>query len=69
MNQTIKPEFYSIKTAAAELKVHQNTIRNLIKSGNLKAERIGSKIIRIRSADLEDLLTPVVGGDQGIWKR
>jgi excisionase family DNA binding protein len=68
MNQTINAELYSVRTAAEKLKVHPNTIRNLIKSGDLKAERIGSKIIRIKSTDLEALFTPVEGGQFGIWK-
>jgi excisionase family DNA binding protein len=64
----LDPEYLSIQGAAKRIKVHPNTIRNLIKSGDLSAERIGSKLIRIKSTDLEALLTPVVGGDQGIWK-
>jgi excisionase family DNA binding protein len=66
--QQLDPEYFSIQGAAKRIKVHPNTIRNLIKSGDLYAERIGSKIIRIRSTDLEALLTPVVGGEFGIWK-
>ena len=62
------PEYLSIQGAAKRIKVHPNTIRNLIKSGDLSAERIGSKIIRIKSTDLEALLTPVVGGEFGVWK-
>jgi excisionase family DNA binding protein len=64
----LDPEYLSIQDAAKRIKVHPNTIRNLIKSGDLSAERVGSKIIRIKSTDLEALLTPVVGGEFGIWK-
>lgn len=63
------PEYLSIQGAAKRIKVNPNTIRNLIKSGDLKAVRIGSKIIRIHSTDLDALFKPVKGGDLGIWKR
>ncbi len=69
MENQSKDELLPIKSAAKRANVHPNTIRNLIKSGKLKAVRIGSKIIRIHSTDLDELFTPVVGGDQGIWKR
>jgi excisionase family DNA binding protein len=62
------PEYLSIQGAAKRIKVNPNTIRNLIKSGDLKAVRIGSKIIRIKSTDLEALFTSVEGGEFGIWK-
>lgn len=62
-------EYLSIQGAAKIINVNPNTIRNLIKSGDLKAVRIGSKIIRIKSTDLQALLTSVVGGEFGIWKR
>lgn len=61
-------EYLSIQDAAKRIKVNPNTIRNLIKSGDLKAVRIGSKIIRIRSTDLEALFTSVEGGEFGIWR-
>jgi excisionase family DNA binding protein len=57
----------TIKETAAQLKVHQNTIRNMILRGDLKAERIG-RLIRIRQASIDALLTPYVGGEFGVWK-
>ena len=56
------------KEAAIEAGVHPNTIRNLIKTGKLKAERIGSRIIRIQEQDLDELFTPFEGGEFGVWK-
>jgi excisionase family DNA binding protein len=57
----------TIKQAATQLQVHQNTIRNLILRGDLKAERIG-RLIRIRQANIDALLTPFAGGEFGVWK-
>jgi excisionase family DNA binding protein len=56
-----------ITEAAEQLKVHPNTIRNMILRGDLKAERIG-RLIRIRQANIDALLTPYVGGQFGVWK-
>jgi excisionase family DNA binding protein len=58
----------TIEQAAIDAGVHKNTIRNLIKSGKLKAERIGSRIIRIQEQDLNELFTPYQGGEFGVWK-
>lgn len=44
-----------VKEAAEMLSVHPNTIRNYIKSGKLPAKRIGTKLIRIELADLQNL--------------
>ena len=60
-------ELRTIKQATELLQVHQNTIRNMILRGDLKAERIG-RLIRIRQANIDALLTPFVGGEFGVWK-
>jgi excisionase family DNA binding protein len=57
----------TINEAAEQLKVHPNSIRNYLLRGDLKAERIG-KLIRIRQANIDALLTPFVGGENGVWK-
>jgi excisionase family DNA binding protein len=57
----------TIKEAAAQLKLHPNTIRNMLLRGDLEAERIG-RLIRIRQANIDALLTPYVGGEFGVWK-
>jgi excisionase family DNA binding protein len=66
MNETIS-DYFTIAQTAEKLQVSPNTIRNLITRGDLKAERIG-RIIRIRKETLDALLTPYVGGEQGVWK-
>jgi excisionase family DNA binding protein len=61
--------FLTIREAAELLTVHENTIRNLIARGDLKAERIGKGIIRIRQAELDALFTPYVAGEFGVWAK
>ena len=59
----------TIKEAAEYWNLHPNTIRNLILKGELQAERLGSRIIRIKSEDLVALFTPYQGGEYGKWNR
>jgi len=58
----------TIQRAADLLAVHPNTIRNLIARGELQAERIGARIVRVQEQDVQALLTPYVGGEFGVWK-
>jgi excisionase family DNA binding protein len=60
-------DYWTIAQTAEWLQVSQNTIRNLITRGDLKAERIG-RIIRIRKETIDGLLTPYSGGEFGVWK-
>jgi excisionase family DNA binding protein len=62
-------EWLTIRQSANHVGCHQNTIRNLINRGELKASRIGLRLIRISADDLAALLTPVVGGEYSIWNR
>jgi excisionase family DNA binding protein len=43
----------TIKEVAERLNVHPNTIRRLIKSGELASMRVGSRGIRVDERDLE----------------
>jgi excisionase family DNA binding protein len=49
----------TVTQAADELNVTERFIRKLIANGDLDAVRVGSRILRIRPADLEALLHPV----------
>jgi excisionase family DNA binding protein len=49
----------TVSEAADELNVTERFIRKLIANGDLDAVRVGSRILRIRRADLEALLHPV----------
>ena len=50
--------------AAKLLKVSPVTISRWLKQGRLPAYRLGPRAIRIRRADLNDLLDPVVGAEE-----
>lgn len=51
-------EWFSILEVADWLRVHQVTIRKLIKKGSIKSHRIGSAI-RFRKSDIEDYLEKI----------
>ena len=53
-----RTSFLTIAQAAEELAVTQRFIRKLIAEGQLHAVKIGTRVIRIRRTDLEDLLRP-----------
>lgn len=57
-NETKKSKNLSVKEAAALLKVSDITIRNYIKRGLIKADRLGARIIINREA-LENTLKEV----------
>lgn len=46
-------DLVTIKVAAESIPCHQDTIRNRITDGSLKAYRFGPKLIRVSLADLE----------------
>lgn len=50
-------EYYTPQEVAELLKLHYNTIRRMIKQGELPAEKIGRQW-RIRKADLEQFTDP-----------
>ncbi|MCG7597842.1 helix-turn-helix domain-containing protein [Mycobacterium sp. PSTR-4-N] len=56
------PAYFGIPDAAAYLGVEHKTVRRLITSGELPAYRLGKRLIKIKVADLDALLTPMRGG-------
>jgi len=58
----------TIQTAAELLGVHPNTIRNFIIRDQLKAYRIGARIVRVSRQDVLDLFTLYKSGEFGQWK-
>lgn len=52
-------EFLTVAEVADRLRVTERFIRRLIASGELEAVKIGSRVIRIRSAEMDALLSPV----------
>ena len=58
----------TIQESADYLGVHKNTIRNLLTRQQLKAQRIGSRIVRIARADLDALFNTYESGEFGCWQ-
>lgn len=52
-------EFLTVAEVADRLRVTERFIRRLIASGELEAVKIGSRVVRIRSAQMDALLSPV----------
>ncbi len=55
----------TVAAAAQRLGVSQQTIWRWIEQGRLPAYRVGQKRVRIKSADLEQVITPIVHGERG----
>ena len=62
-------ELLTIREAADRVKVHPNTIRNEIMRGHLAAIRLGARIVRGKSADVDALFTQYQPGEYGNWAR
>lgn len=54
-------EHLTVAQAAAEANVTAGTIRNWIARGHLRASRLGTRTLRIRREDLNDLFKPCTG--------
>jgi excisionase family DNA binding protein len=54
------PQLISIEEAADRLGIHTATVRRMIKRGELKAYRLGHRIIRVEEADITHYLQKVV---------
>lgn len=57
-----KPAWLGIPEAAAYLDVDTKTIRRLIAAQRLPGYRLGNRIIKVKVADLDAVLTPLQGG-------
>jgi excisionase family DNA binding protein len=59
-----RPAYLGIPEAAAYLDVDHKTIRRLIAAKQLPGYRLGNRIIKVKVADLDAVLTPMqpVGG-------
>ncbi len=64
-----REELLTVREAADWLKLNQQTLRNMIDRGELRAVRVGSRRVRIRRSDLERFLAageaPGRDGDAG----
>jgi excisionase family DNA binding protein len=60
MKSVSKMAMLSLDEAAQELRMSKRALRRLISSGELPAYRVGRGLVRIKSADLDGVLKPVV---------
>ena len=56
-----RPEYVTVAEVADELRVTQRFVRQMITTGELRAVRVGSRIVRIRRDELETLIKPIGG--------
>jgi len=54
-----KPEWLSLQQAATIYGISVDTLRRSISAGRLPASRLGTRLIRVRIADLERLYRPI----------
>lgn len=57
MSEPIQPDYLTVQGAAALLDVHADTIRRMIRAGQLEAVKVG-RVIRIPRSALETALEP-----------
>lgn len=54
-------EFVTVAEVADELRVTQRFVRHMIATGDLRAVRVGARIVRIRRDDVDALIKPIGG--------
>lgn len=62
-NTNASPDSLTISAAADELGCSHDTVRRMIARGDLRAYRVGARLIRIRRMDLERAMKPVTRVD------
>ena len=56
MNASKADEYLTVAEIASELKLNQQTIRNWIDQGSLRAVRVGARRVRVLRSDLDRML-------------
>jgi len=56
MNASKADEYLTVAEIATELKLNQQTIRNWIDQGSLRAVRVGARRVRVLRSDLDRML-------------
>jgi excisionase family DNA binding protein len=59
----IPPELLTVPQVADELGVSSRTVWKYVSTGELPAQRIGAKLVKVRRADLDEFVRPVVAED------
>ena len=58
IEEPLKKDYYTIYEVAELLGFHHNTVRRMIKGGQLKATQFNNREWRINKTDLEELTKP-----------
>lgn len=58
IEETLKKDFYTVYEVAELLGFHHNTVRRMIKSGQLKAKQYNNREWRINKPDLAEFTRP-----------
>ncbi len=61
LSSALRPTFTSVAEVAHDLQVTERFVRHLIATGELRAVKVGSRLVRIRRSDVEALLRPFGG--------
>jgi len=62
-------ELLTIEETAQYLKVHKNTVRNLILDGSLPAFKLSPRVIRIKKSLIPESMTPYLEGGVKDWLK
>lgn len=61
LSSALLPTFASVAEVAHDLQVTERFVRHLIATGELRAVKVGARLVRIRRSDVEALLRPFGG--------
>ena len=61
LHQATPSTFVTVAEVARDLQVTERFVRHLIATGELRAVKVGSRVVRIRRSDVEALLRPFGG--------
>lgn len=67
IRRTAVGQLYDVKQAAHIMGCHENTVRNMIRRGDLDAVRVGPRMVRVREKDVEASLNPIEPALAGTW--
>ena len=67
IRRTAVGQLWDVKQAAHVIGCSENTVRNMIRRGDLEAVRVGPRLIRLRAADVESALQPIEPALAGTW--
>lgn len=56
MNESKPDEYLTVAEIAGELKLNQQTVRNMIDRGQVRAVRVGARRVRVLRSDLDRFL-------------